>query len=63
MSFTKEDVRRLYCVAQNYASALDDEEFIDSWRFVQCHDKYLNSVHEIAKLLKEIDSGYKEANS
>ena len=49
MSFTKEDVRRLYCVAQNYASALDDEEFIDSWRFVQYHDKYLNSVHEIAK--------------
>lgn len=62
MSFTKEDVRRLYCVAQNYASALDDEEFIDSWRFVKYRDEYMASAFEIAKLLKEIHNGYKETN-
>lgn len=55
---TKEDIRRLYIVAQNYASALEDEDFIDSWRFVKYSEEYGKAVFELAELLKELESAH-----
>lgn len=60
---TREDVRRLYCIVQNYASALEDQEFIDSWRIVKYSEEYEKAVFELAELLKEIDSGYEETDT
>lgn len=41
---SEEDLQCLYCIVLNYKSAVDDVDFIDSWRFVDFKEKYLNAA-------------------
>lgn len=56
---SEEDLQCLYCIVLNYKSAVDDVDFIDSWRFVDFQEKYLNAAPKILNLLKQL----KETNN
>ena len=51
---SKDELQALYCTVSNYKSAVEDVEFIDSWRFVDFRDKYLEAAPTILGLIKQL---------
>lgn len=51
----KDEVQSLYCQISNYVSAVEDIDFIDSWRAVKYEDEYLKLAPRLLKLLEELE--------
>lgn len=51
---SKDELQAIYCIVSNYKSAVQDSDFIDSWRFVDFQDKYLEAAPKILKIIEEL---------